>query len=65
MVPQRLWEGNVFVSIVVFVYLSVLSSIIITMNPIIRPKVACFSNPFLWLSGMISSLITKSMAPAA
>jgi hypothetical protein len=41
------------------------SKIIITTNPAMRPKVASRSNPFRWLSGMISSLTTKIMAPPA
>jgi hypothetical protein len=41
------------------------SSTIITMNPAMMPKVASLSKPFLWLSGMISSLTTKIIAPAA
>ncbi len=38
---------------------------IIATNPAISPKVASLAYPFLWLSGIISSLTTKSIAPAA
>jgi hypothetical protein len=34
-------------------------------NPSIRPTLAAFSNPERWVSGMISLLTTKIMAPAA
>jgi hypothetical protein len=43
----------------------VVSSTIITTKPIIRPKVPSILKPRRWVSGMISLLITNSMAPAA
>ena len=42
-----------------------LSSDIMMTNPVTRPKVARRDLPLAWVSGMISSLMTKSMAPAA
>lgn len=46
-------------------YANKLSKSIITAKPPINPKVAFLPNPFRWLSGTISSITTKSMAPAA
>lgn len=46
-------------------YAKAVSSTIISTNPVIRPAVANASWPLRWDSGMISWLMTNSMAPAA
>ena len=46
-------------------YPNTVSRPIITAKPMIKPNVASISCPILWLSGIMSRLTTKAIAPAA